>query len=308
MVRKIGKYFIISFIWAWALIGWPSALAATEESPLNSALEAYQNADYERALAILDGFDVGALPIEQQTKVYYLKGTIYTALGDTPLAERNFQQILAIDPNWPPPDNVSPKMKRFFTTEKERATKILAFSLRDRVVVLQDADTFFELTTNITNLKVELHIITQGANGIPQEETFAMSPNSNGYVLAVPASYSELLSRESTLSYYLTVVTKSGALFKVGTSIEPKSITIITPRAFPHMEQAIAQSNNALLTPPPEDREKQKKKRLAIGLGVGIGATVLTAAIVTTVVILATRSKNDQNNVGSMTLQVELGK
>ncbi len=300
-----SKIYLIALFLVYGLFSPPALLADENTDALQAAQNAYLNADYEQAMSILDSVNIDTLTADKQINAYYLKGTIFTALGDTPQAERNFQQILAINPGWQPPNNVSPKIRRFFATEKERAGKILAFTLRDRVVVLNDADTFFELTTNITNLKVELHILVDGEHGIPQEHTFPMNQNSNGYICAVPASYSSVLAKENTLSYYLTVVTKSGALFKIGSQLAPKSITIITPAAIPQINNDQA-FNPLVAAPSPEDeKEKARKKKLAIGLGVGLGGGLLVGAIVTTAVILATRSNdNNTENLGSLSLTI----
>lgn len=266
---------------------------------IDEADDAYQNAFFDLSLELINAIPKNELSNDQLIRIYFLKGSILMALGNQPEAEQNFQQILALNPDYELKGPVSPKIKKFFATEKERAKKIISFTLRDRVVVLQDAGTILELTTAITNLVVKLHVLLPNEAGLKDDHVFNMTQNSNGYITEIPLSFSPTLAKQPSLSYYLEVTTKSGADFKVGSLLEPKNISLVTAGVY---NLGNNQSGvDPLSEPLPPDNSK--KKKLGLGLGLGIGGAAIVAGVITAIVL--TNRHDNTKSYGTLKLTVE---
>ncbi|MBD3220181.1 hypothetical protein GF314_02985 [bacterium] len=81
--------------------GVPTALAQTDD--LQRAREHYEFAEFDQALAILDGMiAAGGQSDERMRDAQVLRARCHVGLGNANLAEEAFCEALAIDPDWRP--------------------------------------------------------------------------------------------------------------------------------------------------------------------------------------------------------------
>lgn len=85
---------------------------------IKAGLDAYQRLDYQRAIGFLNRALSETLTREEKHATYLTLGLCHVALGDAAEAQRDFENLLRIDPNWQPKRSMSPRVRAIFESAR----------------------------------------------------------------------------------------------------------------------------------------------------------------------------------------------
>src|SRR5688572_7054243 len=109
MRKLIGVVFLLLIVVA------PQAVA---QDVVSKARDLYAAAEYENALALLDTLAVEGAGDRQVVNLY--RTLCLMAVGRRDDADKTIEVMIALDPQYRPGDDVSPKMRGVFTEARKR--------------------------------------------------------------------------------------------------------------------------------------------------------------------------------------------
>ncbi len=95
-------------------------LALSAVSPLQNAVDLYQQARFAESAAVLDSLlaTEPAVPVKKQAKLYL--GMNFFSLGNTERARATLNELFDLDPDFELPTFASPSVRRFFAEAKKK--------------------------------------------------------------------------------------------------------------------------------------------------------------------------------------------
>jgi TonB family protein len=108
---------VVALAWAWPAGAQESLTGAT----LTTARTLYASAEYDRALAMLDGLLIGTGPRDERRSIELYRTLCLLAVGRTEDADRAIEGIVSADPMFrPTAEDIPPRMRQAFSDARRR--------------------------------------------------------------------------------------------------------------------------------------------------------------------------------------------